>query len=252
MYLREILKKFKNGEIGVHEAEKLLKLNAVKEIEELAVIDVSREKRVNKPEVIFAKPKKWRHLKKIILETIKVKKHLIVSGLGRDKAEEIMKEIHKPYLSSFFEEAEILVIKHGDFKVEKRGKVGVLAAGTADIKAAEEARVVAEEMGCETIKKYDVGLSSFFRLLSALKEMVKEGVHVIVAAAGMEGALPSVVASLVDVPVIGLPTSVGYGFRGKGEAALSTMLQSCSLGVAVVNIDNGVNAGVIAALIARK
>ncbi|MEM2961142.1 MAG: nickel pincer cofactor biosynthesis protein LarB, partial [Candidatus Bathyarchaeia archaeon] len=126
------------------------------------------------------------------------------------------------------------------------------AAGTSDIPIAEEAKLIAEEMGCEVFSIYDVGVAGIHRLFEPLKRMVIEDVDVIVVVAGREGALASVVAGLVDVPIIATPTSVGYGFGDKGLSALTAMLQSCSLGLAVVNIDNGIAAGSIAALIANR
>ncbi|MEM3034624.1 MAG: nickel pincer cofactor biosynthesis protein LarB [Candidatus Nitrosocaldus sp.] len=132
------------------------------------------------------------------------------------------------------------------------GTVGVITAGTSDIGVAEEAKLVAEAMGCKVITSYDVGVAGLHRLFPILKDMLTKDVDAIVVVAGMEGALPSVVASLVDVPVIGVPTSVGYGFGTGGVAALTSMLQSCTLGLAVVNIDNGVGAGVLAAMIAKR
>jgi NCAIR mutase (PurE)-related protein len=107
-------------------------------------------------------------------------------------------------------------------------------------------------MGCATRAVYDVGVAGLHRLFPPLRGMLEEGVDVIVVAAGMDGALPSVVTGLVNVPVIGLPTSTGYGAGGNGIAALLTMLQSCSPGLAVVNIDNGIGAGAMAALIANR
>jgi NCAIR mutase (PurE)-related protein len=127
-----------------------------------------------------------------------------------------------------------------------------MTGGTSDVVVAEEARTIAEEMGCEVITAYDVGIAGFHRHIKPLKRMLQEGVDAIVVVAGMEGALPSVIASLVDVPVIGVPTSVGYGFGAGGVGALTTMLQSCSPGMCVVNIDNGVGAGALAALIAHQ
>jgi NCAIR mutase (PurE)-related protein len=131
-------------------------------------------------------------------------------------------------------------------------KIGIMAAGTSDVGVAEEARLVAKAMGCESIASYDIGIAGMHRLFPALKEMIGQGVGAIAVVAGMEGALASVVASMVDVPVVGVPTSVGYGFGGNGVAALASMLQSCTLGLAVVNIDNGVAAGAYAASIAKK
>jgi hypothetical protein len=130
--------------------------------------------------------------------------------------------------------------------------IGIVAAGTSDIGVAEEARLVAEAMGCNSIVSYDVGIAGMHRLFPEIKEMVTKRAGAIVVVAGMEGALASVVASMVDVPVIGVPTSIGYGFGANGVAALASMLQSCTLGLAVVNIDNGVGAGAYAASIARK
>jgi NCAIR mutase (PurE)-related protein len=132
------------------------------------------------------------------------------------------------------------------------GHVGVLTAGTSDVPVAEEARLVAEEMGCTVATLYDVGVAGLHRLLDPLQEMLAEGVDALVVAAGMDGALPSVVAGLAPVPVIGLPTSVGYGVGGRGRAALLSMLQTCVPGLTVVNIDNGVGAGATAALIANR
>lgn len=118
---------------------------------------------------------------------------------------------------------------------------------------AEEAAILCREMGCHVHTVYDVGVAGLHRLYGPLEELVRQReVDVIVVAAGMDGALPSVVSGLVDVPVIGLPTSIGYGLGGKGEAALLSMLQTCSPGLAVVNIDNGIGAGAMAGLIARR
>jgi NCAIR mutase (PurE)-related protein len=145
----------------------------------------------------------------------------------------------------------LLVRRRGTTRPAPSGLVGVLAAGTADVNVAEEAAAVCREMGVDVVTAYDVGVAGVHRLSGPLNDMVERGVAALVVAAGMEGALPSVVSGLVGVPVIGLPTSTGYGMGGKGEAALLAMLQSCSPGLVVVNIDNGVGAGVTAALIAR-
>jgi pyridinium-3,5-biscarboxylic acid mononucleotide synthase len=132
------------------------------------------------------------------------------------------------------------------------GHVGILTAGTSDIPVAEEARLVAEEMGCQVTTLYDVGVAGLHRLLSPLRELLASDVAVLVVCAGMDGALPSVVSGLSPVPVIGVPTSIGYGAGGKGRAALLAMLQTCAPGLTVVNIDNGTGAGATAALIANR
>jgi len=140
------------------------------------------------------------------------------------------------------EEAKVIVEK----------KIGIITAGTSDIPIGEEAKVIVEEGGCKAITSYDIGVAGIHRLFPQIAKMIEEGVCAIIVCAGMEGALPSVVAGLVDVPVIGVPTSVGYGVGGKGKAALYAMLQSCAPGIAVVNIDNGFGAGVFALTIAKN
>jgi hypothetical protein len=132
------------------------------------------------------------------------------------------------------------------------GHIGVLTAGAGDIPVAEEARLVAEEMGCRVTTIYDVGVAGIHRLFGPLSDLLTSDVAALVVCAGMDGALPSVVAGLAHVPVIGCPTSIGYGAGGKGRAALLAMLQTCAPGLTVVNIDNGVGAGATAALLANQ
>ncbi len=132
------------------------------------------------------------------------------------------------------------------------GVVGLLTAGASDAPSADEAAWVAREMGCRVVRADDVGVAGLHRLEAPLHQLREAGADAIVVAAGMDGALPSVVAGLVDVPVIGLPTSVGYGLGGGGLAALLSMLQTCAPGLVVVNIDNGVGAGATAALFANR
>ncbi|MCS7246087.1 MAG: nickel pincer cofactor biosynthesis protein LarB [Thermomicrobium sp.] len=133
------------------------------------------------------------------------------------------------------------------------GRVGILTAGASDRPAAEEAQLVAEELGCTVRMVQDVGVAGLHRLVPALEELVVQwDADVLIVAAGMDGVLPSVVAGLVEVPVIGLPTPVGYGFGGAGVAALQSMLQTCAPGLVVVNVDNGIGAGAAAAKIARR
>lgn len=132
------------------------------------------------------------------------------------------------------------------------GVVGVLTAGTSDNERAAEATVILREMGVEVVIARDVGVAGLHRLVGPLRVLADADVDAIIVAAGMDGALPSVVAGLVPVPVIGLPVSTGYGMGGNGEAALLSMLQSCAPGLAVVNIDNGIGAGATAGLIANR
>jgi NCAIR mutase (PurE)-related protein len=158
----------------------------------------------------------------------------------------------KGFKVEYFSRSRMMLVKSKNYKSRRSGgRVGILTAGTSDIPVAEEAEVIAREMGCETRSFYDVGVAGIHRLFEPVRDLLKWGSDVILVVAGREGALPTVVAGIVDVPVIGVPTSRSYGFGEKGLAALAAMLQSCSLGMAVVNIDGGVGAGAIAALIAN-
>ncbi len=132
------------------------------------------------------------------------------------------------------------------------GVVGLLTAGASDAPIADEAAWVAREMGCRVVRADDVGVAGLHRLEAPLRALREQLADVVIVAAGMDGALPSVVAGLVEVPVIGLPTSIGYGLGGNGIAALLSMLQTCAPGLVVVNIDNGVGAGATAALLANR
>jgi hypothetical protein len=149
----------------------------------------------------------------------------------------------------YHEAGRVLVMAKGAAPKLTGGIVAVITAGTSDIRVAEEAKIIAEEMGCEVRTAYDVGAAGIHRLFPALKPLLTA--HVFIVCAGREGTLPSVVAGLVDKPVIGVPVSTGYGYMGEGRAALASMLQSCSV-IAVVNIDAGFTAGAFAARIANR
>ena len=142
--------------------------------------------------------------------------------------------------------------RDADPPTETGGVVGLLTAGASDAPVADEAAWVAREMGCRIVRADDVGVAGLHRLEAPLRSLREHAADVVVVVAGMDGALPSVVSGLVDVPVIGLPTSIGYGLGGGGVAALLSMLQTCAPGLVVVNIDNGVGAGATAALIANR
>jgi NCAIR mutase (PurE)-related protein len=165
----------------------------------------------------------------------------------------MLREHFQGYRVQEFPRARMAVIRRPDYLPRLTGgRVGIVTAGTADAAYAEQAQVVAEEMGCETSIIYDVGVAGLHRLVQPLHRLFEDRVDVIIVAAGMDGALPSVIAGLVNVPVIGLPTSIGYGVGGRGLAALLAMLQTCVPGLTIVNVDNGVGAGASAALIANR
>jgi len=250
--VREILQKLWNGEISVEEAERLLRLNALEEIEG-AVLDIQRESRIGTPEIVLGKGKTPAQLVEIVSVLLAQKGRALVTRASEEQIEAVGEALSGRCQIVLNRKASIILIRRQGVERPRIGrKIGIMTAGTADIAVAEEARAVAEEMGCEAVTAYDIGIAGFHRHIKPLKRMLQEGVDAIVVVAGMEGALSSVIASLVDVPVIGVPTSVGYGFGGGGVGALTTMLQSCSPGLCVVNIDNGVGAGTFAALIARR
>jgi NCAIR mutase (PurE)-related protein len=248
--MEEILKRFASGKIDIEEACKELKLENVRRVKDFARIDINRPYRTGIPEIIFAEGKSSSEVADIAMTLATAKGFALISRAREKDVDEIKKHVeeeNEEFEIDYNEIAKTIIVKKRRYEFEKTGKIGLIAAGTADIPVAEEARVVAEVCGCEVVKAYDVGIAGIHRLVEPLEEIVNANVAAIIVVAGMEGALPSVVASLVNVPVIGVPTSVGYGLGGKGVAALLSMLQSCSPGLAVVNIDNGVGAATFAA-----
>lgn len=247
--LRE-LERFDTGFKGLRSQKNML---AIERVARIAQLDVGREIRKGLPEVIMAEGKAPREVAQIVEAMVKKTGRAIVSRASRNHLRPIRARRIPHSKIQFFEKSGMIVAKVNSYRVkETGGKVGLLTAGTSDIPVAEEAKVIAEEMGCKTRAYYDVGVAGLHRLFKPLSELLKWDSDVILIVAGREGALPTVVAGLVDVPVIGVPTSRSYGFGDKGIAALAAMLQSCSLGIAVVNIDSGVGAGSIGALIANR
>jgi pyridinium-3,5-biscarboxylic acid mononucleotide synthase len=251
--MKEIIQKLINGEISADKAEKLLKTMQILELEDFAKMDISRDIRTGVPEAIFAEGKDDEEIVKILMSCAS-NGRIMVTRLQKERYEVIKNEltplVDKGFSVEYNKRARILMVKNHD--VEKIGKIGIITAGTSDIPVAEEARVVAEEAGCEVLRSYDVGVAGIHRLFSRVREMIEKDVEVLIVVAGMEGALPSVVAGLVDMPVVGVPTSVGYGVGEGGFTALYAMLQSCAPGIAVVNIDNGYGAAVFASTIIKS
>jgi len=249
--LTEILESLDLGKISVPKAKKLLSLYSVERIENFAKMDLGRKMRRGIPEVIFAERKELSDLKRIILVTTSKTDSVLVSRINKDYYKKILSFSRKNKLKTKTgrNNTTLLFFKKLDMT---RGKVGILTAGTSDIGVAEEARLTCEAMGCQCICSYDVGIAGIHRLFPILKRLIREEVDAIIVVAGMEGALASIVSSLVDIPVIGVPSSVGYGYGQKGVAALASMLQSCTLGLSVVNIDNGIGAGAFAANVANR
>ncbi|MGA2385763.1 MAG: nickel pincer cofactor biosynthesis protein LarB [Candidatus Bathyarchaeia archaeon] len=251
--LKDILEKTAKGEVTVEEAEKLVRLQAVAELEGVAKIDFNREQRKGIPEVVLAENKMPADVVEITLRMMRESGRVIVSRCSPEHIQALRGGLPRDAVFQVNEKARMAVVKNRDFSVKATGgKIGILTAGTSDIPVAEEAKVIAEEMGCQVFASYDLGVAGIHRLLGPLKDLIMKDVDVVVVVAGREGALCSVVAGLVNVPVIAVPTSNSYGFGEKGVGTLMAMLQSCSLGLAVVNIDAGVAAGAMATLIANR
>lgn len=252
MEINDILESLEKGKISSSKAKKLLSLYSIEKIENFAKIDINRRKRRGIPEVIFAESKQLEEIKKIIKITLGKTNSLVISKIKKEDYKKIISFCKK--LSIRVEtgkNSSSLLLFKKPIKFQG-GKVGIITAGTSDIGIAEESRLMCKAMNCRAITSYDVGVAGIHRIFPILKEMINEDVDCIIVAAGMEGALATLVSSMVDIPVIGVPTSVGYGYGEKGIAALASMLQSCSLGLSVVNIDGGIAAGSIAANIANR
>ena len=251
--VKEILEKTAKGELTVEEAEKLLRMLAIAEVEGMAKIDSNREHRKGIPEIVLAENKTTKDVVEIALRVLRESGRVIVSRCSQEQIQVLSKSLPDDAACQVNDKARMVVIKKKNFAVKATGgKIGLLTAGTSDIPVAEEAKVIAQEMGCQVYTSYDLGVAGIHRVLQPLKDLLVKDVDVIVVVAGREGALSSVVAGMVNVPVIAVPTSNSYGFGEKGVATLMAMLQSCSLGLAVVNIDAGVAAGAVATLIANR
>ena len=216
-------------------------------------VDPHRMRRTGIPEMVYAANKQTNDVVDALRRLVQANGRAIASRLGESQAFEIRAAMESEFVITNHAVARALIASRpGAERPVNGGVVGILSAGTSDIPFAAEASLIAAEMGAAVFEAWDVGVAGIHRLVEPLERFAAEGVDAVVVAAGMDGALPSVVAGLVDVPVIGLPTSIGYGFGGGGVGALTSMLQSCVPGLVVVNIDNGVGAGATAALIANR
>ena len=254
--MREILEKLINEEIDLETAENLIKSQTILELDDVAKFDYNRQNRTGFPEAVFAPSKDYEDLVLIIKKYFENEnpQNLIITKLSFKKYERLRDDLNhlEDLIFDYNKKGQVLVIKLNENKSDPIAKIGIITAGTSDINIAEEAKVIVEEGGCEAITSYDIGVAGIHRLFPQIAHMIKEGVKVLIVCAGMEGALPSVVAGLVDIPVIAVPTSVGYGVGEGGRVALDSMLQSCAPGIAVVNIDNGFGAAVFALTIVKS
>ncbi|AVQ46635.1 MULTISPECIES: nickel pincer cofactor biosynthesis protein LarB [Clostridium] len=240
--IKKLMLDIKNDKISLEEGVNILKDLPFKDLG-YAKIDNHREMRVGYPEVIYCAGKTVDQIKGII-EFMLTKENNILGTRATKEAYEEVKKICSE--AEYNELARTIVIKKREVK-SKDGYIAVVTAGTSDIPVSEEAAVTAELFGNKVERIYDVGVAGIHRLFDKL-ELIR-GARVVVVAAGMEGALASVVGGLVDKPVIAVPTSIGYGANFQGLSALLSMLNSCASGVSVVNIDNGFGAGYLASMI---
>lgn len=240
--IKEILNSFKEGNITIENAADMLKKLPYEDIG-YAKIDYHRESRKGFPEVIYCEGKTYEQVRDIALRMYERGSNVLGTRASYNHYE-ILKEACSDAV--YYETARIISIKNTEPKKTK-GIIGIITAGTSDMPVAEEAAVTAELMGNTVKRFYDVGVAGLHRLIDKIEEIRK--CRVIISVAGMEGALPTVLGGLVGSPIIAVPTSVGYGANFHGLSALLTMLNSCSSGVSVVNIDNGFGAAYSASII---
>ena len=246
--LEKTLRAVADGHLSPDSAAERLSGGEVRYLEDFAVLDVGREVRKGVPEVIYARGKTSEQVVKICAALLETTGRVIVSAPSPEQEAEIQRNLPEiPVRRS----GGAIVLGYGKADLSG-GRIAALCAGTSDLPALGEAVTVAEEMGVEVMSFHDVGVAGIHRLAEPLRAIKSFDPDCLIVAAGMEGALPTVISGLVSVPVIGLPTSTGYGLGGDGTAAILGMLQTCSPGLSVVNIDNGVGAGSTAALIANR
>lgn len=217
-------------------------------------IDRSRRQRTGAPEVIYGKGKSPDQIVTAIMRLVEVEGRALVARIAPDQLEEILASLREAGIESSHDllGRTLVASSLGSQPPSGGGRVGILTAGSSDRPQALESAAVLTEMGCQVCIRFDMGVAGLHRLVRPLRETLAFDPDVLIVAAGMDGVLPGVVSGLVALPIVALPTSTGYGFGGDGVGALTTMLQACSPGVAVVNIDNGIGAGVTAGLIANR
>ena len=243
--LKSILNSVARGEISIDDALDSLKHLSVEDIG-YAHIDHHRSLRKGFPEVIFGQNKSVDQIIGIMERMAPWENIILVTRIDSDKAAPVISRFKH---AEYHDDAQMIYLAKGAVPVTGKGTILIISAGTSDIPVAKEAFLTAKAMGNKVETVFDVGVAGIHRLFSHKKKI--ESASVLIVVAGMEGALPSVVAGLVDRPVIAVPTSVGYGSSFGGLTALLSMLNSCSSNIAVVNIDNGFGAGYMAAMINR-
>jgi pyridinium-3,5-biscarboxylic acid mononucleotide synthase len=242
--IRKLFEQVRAGDLSPDDAVQRLRHLPFEDLG-FAKVDHHRTLRAGMPEVIFGQGKTPMHLAQIFSRLAQHEGNILATRASKEQFAAVKKKVRR---AKYRELARAIVLQR-DKKKYGKGIIAVVSAGTSDIPVAEEALVTAEVMGNDVEQLYDVGVAGIHRLLANRGTLTRA--RVVIVCAGMEGALPSVVGGLVGVPVIAVPTSVGYGAAFKGVAALLGMMNSCASNVSVVNIDNGFGAGYVAALINR-
>lgn len=250
--MRDLLRRLVAGELSEDEALSAIRSVQLDELAGRARLDLGRYLRRGLPEVVLASGKSPLEAARLAVAMAEKQGQGLISRMTVEHRAALQAAAGNAAMKVMEYESSARVLRDGFVPAQTGGKVGILTAGTSDLAAAAEARMVVEACGIEAQLAADLGVAGLHRFVGPLAAILEWGADVIIVAAGMDGVLPGLVAGLTDVPVIGLPVSTGYGRGGAGEGALTTMLQSCSTGLVVVNIDNGVGAGAAAALIATR
>jgi pyridinium-3,5-biscarboxylic acid mononucleotide synthase len=250
--LRDVLRRLVDGELSVAEALAELRSLQLEELAGRARLDLGRFMRRGIPEVVLAPGKTPNDAAQLVVAMAQRQGQGLVSRMSPAHQATVREQASAAGMDVVAYAASARVLRAGYMPEAVDGKVGLLTAGTSDVAVADEARMVVEACGLKAELAADLGVAGLHRFVGPLASILEWGADVLIVAAGMDGVLPGLVAGLIDLPVIGLPVSTGYGHGGAGEAALGTMLQSCSTGLVTVNIDNGVGAGAAAVLIAAR
>jgi hypothetical protein len=247
-HIKKLLEEVKTGKLTIDEALNKLRFLPYEELGSFAHIDHHRTLRRGFPEVIFGQGKRKEDVIKIVKSMLKQKSTILITKASKELYDAVHKIDSRAEYNALANTITIQMSETKSCMSDK--KVLIITAGTSDIPIAEESAVTLQLMNINVEKLYDVGVAGIHRLLGQKEKITQASIIIVVA--GMEGALASVVGGLTDIPIIAVPTSVGYGANFKGLSALLTMLNSCAPGVVVVNIDNGFGAGYFAGMLTKK
>jgi len=245
--IKKTLELYKSGDIGLKEAEHTVTRCLYEQGSDF-LLDLHREKRIGFPEIVFSQGKTIDHIITITSRLFENQHRVFISAVD----DHIETELRKSFPGSTIEKAGrlMLIKKHAEPTNSGLGTAGIITAGTADTPYANECALILAELGAEVINAFDFGASGMHRPALSLKQTKHSDVLIVFA--GMDGVLPTLIASLTALPIIAVPTPIGYGFGGRGEAALKTMLQSCVPGVMVMNIGNSIGAAAAAVRILKS